>query len=95
MIIAWLTFFFSAVQLYLLAEDGGRIVDGNFRWGAQVALLVLFVTSVRSVIQEELKVELPWRQRLRSRWPVYASYLLHVAGGIAYYIYAFVQEGYA
>lgn len=95
MIMAWLAFFFSVVQLYLLAEDGGRIVDGNFRWGAQVTLLVLFATSVRSVIQDELKVELPWRARLTRRWPVYAAYLMHVAGGIAYYIYAFVQEGYA
>jgi hypothetical protein len=95
MIMAWLAFFFSVVQLYLLAEDGGRIVDGNFRWGAQVTLLILFATSLRSVIQYELAIQLPWRARLSTRWPVYAAYLLHVGAGIAYYIYAFVQEGYA
>jgi hypothetical protein len=95
MILAWLAFFFSVVQLYLLAEAGGRIVDGNFRWGAQIALLILFATSVRAVIQAEMQVNLPWRARLRLRWPVYAAYLLHVGGGIAYYIYAYVQPGYA
>ncbi len=93
--LAWLAFIFSVIQLYLLAEDGGRIVDGNFRWGAQVTLLVLFTTSARAVIQEELKVEMPLRERLTRRWPVYASYLLHLGGGIAYYIYAYVQPGYA
>ena len=95
MILAWLAFFFSVVQLYLLAETGGRIVDGNFRWGAQIALFILFFTSLRSLIREEIQLNLPLRELMRKRWPIYALYLVHLAAGIAYYIYAFVQEGYA
>ena len=58
-------------------------------------LFILFAVSARSLIREELQLNLPWKELLSRRWPVYCLYLLHLTAGIAYYIYAFVQEGYA
>jgi hypothetical protein len=89
MLLAWLAFFISVIQLYFLAEAGDRFVHGNFRWGAQTALFVLIAASLRYLLHRQgpFKFE-------RKDWPIYAAYLLQLAGGIAYYIYAFVQPGY-
>ena len=94
MILVWITFLIAVVQMYLFAETGDRFRDANFRWGAQVALLILFASSVRFMLQRAAQ-ETTAPQK---RWPaaiVYAMYALHIAGGIAYYIYCFVQVGYA
>jgi len=90
MILAWLVFLFSVIQLYFLAETGMRFADANFRWGAQIALFILFAASLRSILKRENEEPLTWAKR----WPIYGLYLLHLAAGIAYYIYAFVQPGY-
>ncbi len=89
--LAWLAFFFAVLQLYFLAESGPRYREANFRWGAQVALFLLFAVSLKEVLRMALAQELARSRRLA----LSALYLLHLLAGIAYYIYAFVQVGYA
>jgi hypothetical protein len=86
--LAWLGFLSGALQLYLLAETGKRFYDGNFRWSAQIMLFLLFVATTRFLLCQ--KLILPKGQRLA----VWSIYLLHLAGGIAYYIASFIRPGY-
>ncbi len=85
---AGISFGCAVLQLYLLAETGQRFFDGNFRWGAQITLFLLFVFCIRWLLREG--------QALRSwqRWLLYTFYAFHLAGGIAYYLYAYVQPHY-
>ena len=48
--LSWLAFLVGASFTYLVAEKK-RVLDGNFTWGAQVALFVLFVESVALVVR--------------------------------------------
>lgn len=50
--IAWLAFVASALYAYFLSESGTRMRSGNFMWGAQVGLLLLFFASVVFLIQQ-------------------------------------------
>jgi hypothetical protein len=90
MLLAWAAFFAGLLQNYLLAETGERFFHGNFRWSAQIALFILFAATVRFLARRVAAGELgTWQRRL-----LYALYLLHLAGGVAYYVYAFVQPHY-
>lgn len=88
MLLAWLAFISGTLQVYLLAETGDRFLHGNFRWSAQITLFLLFIATARFLLKHE--DELPKTQRLIA-WGIY---LLHIAGGIAYYIYAYIQPNY-
>ena len=89
MALAWAAFGAGVLQLYLLAETGERFFHGNFRWSAQITLFILFAASARYLLRraEELT---SWQ-----RWLIYAAYALQLAGGIAYYIYVFIQPHYS
>ncbi len=43
---AWLVLAFGLVQMYGLAETGYRAAAGNWIWGAQIALFILFAVSL-------------------------------------------------
>ena len=47
--LAWLVFFISASQFYLLSEEG-REGNGNFTWGAQIALFILFISCLELIL---------------------------------------------
>lgn len=91
MLLAWVAFLSGVLQLYLLAETGQRFYDGNFRWSAQITLFLLFAASIRWLLNQEKTQDLARWQR----WLAFAVYGLHLAGGIAYYIYVFVQPHYS
>ena len=86
--LAYLAFLMGALQLYLLAETGIRFSDGNFRWSAQITLFLLFVAGARWLLREGSSLP-RWQ-----RFLLYAAYGLHLAGGIAYYIYVFISPHY-
>ncbi len=92
MTLAWLSFAAGAAQYYLLAESGSRLQHGNFLWGAQISLFVLFAVCTRFL----LKQNFGWKGWLR---PAYlaqlAVYLLHLGAGIAYYVYCFTSPHYS
>jgi hypothetical protein len=90
MLLAWAAFISGALQVYLLAETGERFFHGNFRWSAQIGLFILFAATVRFILRRRAAGELSFG----ARWILYAFYALHLAGGLAYYIYAITQPHY-
>jgi hypothetical protein len=89
--LAWFTFIIGAAQLYLLAEEGDRFYHGNFRWGAQISLFLLFAVSVRQILRLESITGL---MRRSDKLIFYGTYLAHLAAGVAYYIHVFISPGY-
>jgi hypothetical protein len=89
--LSWLAFLIGAAQLYLLAEGGDRFYHGNFRWGAQIGLFLLFAATGRAVARmtSDFAGERSYRLSL-----TYGVYLAHVAAGVAYYVRSFVSKGY-
>ncbi len=87
-LLAWAGFLVALVQMYCLAESGDRYTDGNFLWGAQIMLFILFVISVRFLWQEKIA---PGLLSVKTRELIaYFAYALHLLAGIAYYVYAFI-----
>lgn len=80
--LSWLTFGFGLAQFYLLAETGERALHGNWWWGAQIALWILFIMSAAF-----LTAQVPSRKRLIC-WIIFAA---HVFCGIVYLIMGIVQ----
>ena len=81
--LGWIGFAAGAGMFYLFSEGGKHMLAGNFRWGAQVMLFLLFAASVRFCLKyftEEKTV-------LWKRLVVWGVYLLHVASGLVYYIH--------
>ena len=91
MLLAWVGFMASVLQMYLLAETGSRFADGNFLWGAQIMSLILFVASARFLWGEKLAMEkfVGWEQTA-----VMVIYAAHFLAGIAYYASLMVLVGY-
>lgn len=86
-LIALFTFLIGAGQLYLLAESGNRLEHGNFRWGAQITLFILFVTCMRFF----------WRKPGLKRSEIIAvviGFTPHMAAGIIYWLHCLSSKGY-
>jgi len=79
--LSWLTFFAGTAQVYLFAEGGSDFKAGNFRWGAQIGLLLLFIASARFIFQQHTNLS------MKEKMINYLTYLPHVAGGIVYFLY--------
>ena len=88
--LAWLTFAFGLCMMYLLSESK-RTSHGNLIWGAQLAMYVLMVESVRAVIEW-------WKiNRSPDQKPVPAFgfrfavllllFVMHLGYGVAYYLH--------
>jgi len=89
--LAWLSFFFGAAQLYLLAESGERLYHGNFRWGAQITLFLLFSVAARFVARSlYARKALPIHKAMLLQ----ATYAAHLLAGIAYYLRALISPDY-
>jgi hypothetical protein len=87
MTLAWIGLLISFFEMYCLAEVGERYSDGNFLWGAQIMLFIVFITSVRFLWQEKVILHNPirWKDFL-----VFSFYFLHLFAGIAYNVYAII-----
>ena len=94
LLLGCLAFAVSLVHLYFFAESGDRFTHANFRWGAQTTLFILFaITARRLIALTQDAAVLPPTSRPRI-WPAYTLYLMHLAAGVAYYIFAYVQPNY-
>jgi hypothetical protein len=89
--LAWLSFIIGAAQMYLLAEGADRLYHGNFRWGAQVTLFLVFAVVVRNMT---------WWKTIKGIFENRRSvvfnftYFAHIIAGIVYYIRVFVSPEY-
>ena len=91
LMLAWVGFFAGVLQMYFLAEAGSRFGNGNFLWGAQTMLFILFVASARFLWHDTLaKEKVPGR----SRTVVLVIYAAHILAGIAYYVSLMILAGF-
>lgn len=91
LVLAWLAFVFGAAQMYLLAESGDRFYHGNFRWGAQISLFLLFAASAKFLLQTRAAPGAPHSRRWVIGWAAFAA---HLIAGAAYYAHVMVSSGY-
>ena len=92
LMLAWVGFFAGVLQMYLLAESGNRFGNGNFLWGAQIMLFILFVASARFLWREKLaRVKLPEREKT----VVLIVYATHFLAGLAYYVSLMILAGFS
>ena len=84
-----LAFVFGLTQAYLLAESGDRLMDGNFLWGAQIILFLIFATFCRKWLQERFLSANFWE-----KFSVIGAWLLHAAAGVVYIIYVLTHIPY-
>ena len=80
MVLAWLVFDCGAAWCYLAAEKVGP-GDGNFTWGVQMALFILFLESILFIAR-----------RLGEGWPVSRVGRAWLAGSVALCSVAFVAH---
>lgn len=83
LLLAWSIFAVGAFQAYFLMESGPRAVHGNFVWGGQIGLLLLFVASATHLFTAQQD----GRQSLRTpAWRLcVVLLLLHVVAGLIFY----------
>ena len=85
--LCWVAFLVSLLYHFLLAESGERMFHLNFTWGAQAALFILFVVSVRFWLMQLS----PAGQSRRLDWHFVrgaacaALLLLHLLSGLLWY----------
>ena len=91
LLLALIGFLVSSFQVYLLAENGNRFYDGNFRWGAQVMLFIWFVISAK----ELLKRVFDENKSNGGKIALSTIYLTHIAAGIIFYVHCFLSTSYA
>jgi hypothetical protein len=91
MLLAWAAFAAGVLQLYLLAESGGRLEHGNFRWGAQIGLFLLFAATARLHLKSTARIG---KERFKQCLFVGIAYLPHVIAGVVYYVHVITSKGY-
>jgi hypothetical protein len=91
-LLAWLAFAAGLMQFFLFAETGSRFEHGNFLWGAQISLFVLFAVTIRHLLKEKTTVKSLLRP---AGWAPYLVYLPHIISGIAYYLYCLNNSRYS
>lgn len=88
--LSWIMFGCALPITYLLVE-GGRVSDMNFSWTGQIAIFILFAVSVRHLMN--LVLERPSIARELRFFGVLAVLLLHIAGGIMWYVHESTASG--
>jgi hypothetical protein len=80
--LAVLTFGSATAQMYILAEDGVHAAHGNFWWGAQVTLFILFIIATKFLLRQTV-MQRDWRFQI-----CVAVLTLHVICGIIFYFFS-------
>jgi hypothetical protein len=89
--LSWVVFLVSIFYYYFLGESGSRLYDANFFWGAQISLLLVFIFSVRMLINHYDKL------MARSKKYLYVCgfiYFSHFITGILYAVKLMLGYGY-
>jgi hypothetical protein len=87
LLLAWFGLLAGLVQMYCLAERGDRYSDGNFLWGAQVMLFIVFVATTRFLWHEKIKTGVSFQSK---NIFAYFFYGVHLVAGVAYYLFAII-----
>ncbi|MBC7811639.1 MAG: hypothetical protein H7175_10855 [Burkholderiales bacterium] len=85
--LSWLVFIIGLGFYYLLAEGGWRMTHGNFVWGAQTALLVLFAVALAFFVAQHPALLMLKRPPLTRGFVICSVVLvLHLISGVIYYL---------
>ena len=79
---SWIIFLFSIIYYYLLIEKGPRAGHGNFAWGAQISLFLLFMVAVRFIINNFSEFWVTRQRRLKMAAGIFG---IHFFCGVVYY----------
>ena len=90
LVIAYFSFLLGLSFFYLFAEKGQHFLAGNFVWGAQITLFILFVELTLFLIR--YFKELPESENKTMRYIIVSSFwLCHVFSGIVWYVSQFLK----
>ncbi len=92
-IFSWLMWFVGFAEYVLLRETGNRAKDGNFSWGYDFCIFILFVVSMVYFVKN-LKDETFANKTVRIGYGVFAGAILlyHFVCGV--YFFAMILQGY-
>jgi hypothetical protein len=76
-LLAWGVWLVALLQYILLAETGEYFRDGNWGWGSNIAMYIVFLTSMMVVLSEPIS---------RRFYLVTVVWTLHLATGIYYFV---------
>lgn len=80
---SWAQLIVSALELFLLYENGRRFSDANFSWGYMHGIFFVFVSSLILLMGDTLEK----RGRRAVLWSQWLLFGLHLACGAGYFIY--------
>lgn len=80
---SWAQLIVSAMELFLLYENGRRFSDANFSWGYMHGIFFVFVTSLIVLMEDTLET----REKGTALWAQWLLFGLHLVCGIGYFIY--------
>jgi hypothetical protein len=83
--LSWLVFAVALLQFALLAESGTRFAQGNFFWGAYMAIYVLFLSSASVLLRQPVS---------RRALLALAFLALHFVSGLYFYLRVVIGLGY-
>ncbi len=84
LIAAYGTLLISILLMYLFKETGERMNHGNFWWGAEVSLLIVFIEGVLLCINEFSKLTNRALIRNHKFWLICSIFLMHFVSGIVW-----------
>lgn len=85
-LLSWLTLAVSLAQAYLLAQEERFFGDGNWTWGAHLAVFTLFVVATALLIRET-RQHPPQTRAARARLVLVLGVLVaHCVVGVAWYL---------
>jgi len=87
MILSWAIFIVSLFFTYFFAEGGKRFFDGNFTWGSEISLFILFVVSTIFYLEQLLNSH-------ARNWVLRFAWAGQVISGIVYYFYCIYNHMY-
>jgi len=85
--IAWIAFLIGTFYTYFLAESGESMSYGNFAWSGQITLFILFVVSIKFVLERitEFDFSNPSHSDITRISIIMYLFLLHVICGVMWY----------
>ena len=89
--IVTLGFLFALAQAYFVAESGDRLLDGNFLWGAQIVLFLVFAVFCLRWLRNRF---LPAIAGFWEKVFVMGAWLLQTAAGVVYIVYVLTHIAY-
>lgn len=81
-LMGWFLCAMGLIYTYFFAEEGARILSGNFIWSGEISLFILFVSCILFLSDNKFS-----ERSTTSRWVILVTGSLHLFSGMIYYFY--------